>query len=232
MEAGTAAGHGLLSLPESRRAILELIKKRGEADAGALAAGIGMTVSCARQHLAALERDGLVISRRDRSETTPSAGRGRPRHLYALTDAGDALFPRNYVDLTNELLEYVEDESPDLLGRIFDRRAQRRLERARSRMGGRPFAERVGIVAGILDEDGYLADFEARPDGTFLITEHNCAVLGVALRYRHACSSELDFLRAAMPEADVTRVAHRINGGHVCAYEIKPRTSLAAEEQT
>lgn len=223
MEAGAAAGYGLGSLPESRRAILELIKKRGEADAGAVATVIGMTLSGARQHLAALTRDGLVVSHQDRTEAVPKAGRGRPRHLYALTAAGDALFPRNYVDLTNELLEYVEDESPELLGRIFDRRAQRRLERARARTGGRPFAEKVGIVAGILDEDGYLADFEARSDGTFLITEHNCAVLGVALRYRHACSSELDFLRAAMPEADVTRVAHRINGGHVCAYEIKPR---------
>lgn len=221
MEAGAAVGQGLGNLPESRRAILELIKKRGEVDAGAVAAGIGMTVSGARQHLAALSRDGLLASRQERADIT---GRGRPRHLYALTAAGDALFPRNYVDLTNELLEYVEDESPELLGRIFDRRAGRRLERARSRTVGRSFAEKVGIVAGILDEDGYLADFEARPDGTFLITEHNCAVLGVALRYRHACSSELDFLQAAMPEAEVTRVAHRINGGHICAYEIKPRS--------
>ena len=223
MEDGVA-GRGLTNLPESRRAILELIKKRGEVDAGSIAVAIGMTISGARQHLTALSRDGLVTNQQERSE---AAGRGRPRHLYVLTAAGDALFPRNYVDLTNELLEYVEDESPDLLGRIFDRRAQRRLERARSRTGGQPFAEKVRIVAGILDEDGYLADFEARPDGTFLITEHNCAVLGVALRYRHACSSELDFLQAAMPEADVTRVAHRINGGHVCAYEIKPRSLLA-----
>ena len=84
------------------------------------------------------------------------------------------------------------------------------------------------VVAEILDEDGYLADFTCRDDGSFIITEHNCAVLGVALRYRHACSSELDFLQAALPEAEVTRIAHRVSGGHVCAYLVSPRDAEAA----
>jgi DeoR family suf operon transcriptional repressor len=60
-----------------------------------------------------------------------------------------------------------------MLERIFDKRAQRRLERARLRAEGLTFPEQVRLVATILDEDGYLADFEERPDGTFVITEHN-----------------------------------------------------------
>jgi DeoR family suf operon transcriptional repressor len=205
----------LASLPETRRQILEVLKRRGEADTEAIAAALSITPSGARQHLTALQHDGLVTHRADRT------GPGRPRHLHALTAAGDALFPRNYVDLTNELLEYVEDEDPALLQRIFDRRAQRRLDRARARAAGLSFPDKVKLVAQILDEDGYLADFEERPDGTFLITEHNCAVLAVAQRYRHACSTELAFLQALLPEAEVTRVAHRLGGGHVCAYEVR-----------
>ncbi len=207
----------LASLPESRRVMLELIKKRGEASADEIAAHVGITASGTRQHLATLERDGLLAHRR------LAGGPGRPRHVYGLTAAGDALFPRNYVDLANELLDYVEDEDPALLTRIFDRRGRRRLERTLERTAGLPFAAKVQVVAQVLDEDGYLADFEHRPDGTFRITEHNCAVLAVALKHRHACSSELEFLQAALPEADVTRVAHRLNGGHVCAYAVKPR---------
>lgn len=205
----------LASLPETRRQILEVLKRRGEADTEAIAAALSITPSGARQHLTALQHDGLVTHRADRT------GPGRPRHLHALTAAGDALFPRNYVDLTNELLEYVEDEDPALLQRIFDRRAQRRLDRARVRAVGLSFPDKVKLVAQILDEDGYLADFEERPDGTFLITEHNCAVLAVAQRYRHACSTELAFLQALLPEAEVTRVAHRLGGAHVCAYEVR-----------
>lgn len=206
----------LASLPPTRRELLELLKRQGEADAEMLAVRLGITLSGTRQHLTALSADGLVTHRRERT------GPGRPKHRFALTAAGDALFPRNYVDLTNELLSYVEDEDPELLERIFDRRARRRLERARIRSGGLSFPEKVKLVAAILDEDGYLADFEERGDGTFVVTEHNCAVLAVAQKYRHACSTELAFLQALLPEAEVTRIAHRLNGGHVCAYEVKP----------
>ena len=210
----------LNSLPETRRRILEQIKRSGNTTADAIAAELGVTLSGARQTLTALEREGLLAHAAERG------GPGRPRHVYSLTAAGDALFPRAYVELTNELLEYVEDEDPVLLERIFTRRAERRLQRARERTVGLSFPERVQAVANILDEDGYLADFSRRDDGAFIITEHNCAVLGVALRYGHACSSELDFLRAALPEAEVTRIAHRIQGGHVCAYLVSPIPDL------
>ena len=78
-------------------------------------------------------------------------------------------------------------------------------------------------MAQILDEDGYLAEFERRDDGSFVITEHNCAVLSVARRYGLACSTELAFLQQALPGAEVTRIAHRLAGGHVCAYAVTPR---------
>ena len=210
----------LNSLPETRRRILEQIKRGGNTTADAIAAELGVTLSGARQTLTALEREGLLTHVAERG------GPGRPRHVYSLTAAGDALFPRAYAELTNELLEYVEDEDPVLLERIFTRRAERRLQRARERTVGLSFPERVQAVANILDEDGYLADFSRRDDGAFIITEHNCAGLGVALRYGHACSSELDFLRAALPEAEVTRIAHRIQGGHVCAYLVSPIPDL------
>lgn len=212
----TTTRDALSSLPAAHRRILEYVKRAGDASADGVAADLGVTASAARQHLVALERDGLLEHRAVR------AGPGRPRHLFALTPAGDALFPRAYAELTNELLEYVEDEDPTLLERIFERRARRRLQRARERMARLGFPDRVRVVAELLDEDGYLAEFARRDDGAFVITEHNCAVLSVALRYRHACSSELDFLRAALPEAEVTRIAHRINGGHVCAYLVRP----------
>ena len=78
-------------------------------------------------------------------------------------------------------------------------------------------------LAHILDEDGYLADFQAQPDGSYLITEHNCAILGVARRYGQACSSEIGFLREALPEASIERIQHMIAGAHSCAYEVKPK---------
>ena len=105
--------------------------------------------------------------------------------------------------------------------RLFERRRRRRVDGARERLVGRDFAGKVEELARILDEDGYLADFQAQPDGTFLITEHNCAILGVARRYGQACSSEIGFLREALPEASIERIQHMIAGAHSCAYEVK-----------
>ncbi len=213
----------LSGLPATRREMLFYLKRNGEASTETLSAHTGITASGARQHLSALELDGFIVARDDRD------GRGRPRKIYTLSEAGDALFPRAYEGLTNELLDYVNDENPELLSRIFDRRGLRRLERARARIAGLDFSAKVAELARILDEDGYLADFMTEPDGSYLIREHNCAVLAIAERYQHACSSELEFLQALLPEASVTRVAHRIAGGHFCAYRVLP---IAKESPT
>jgi DeoR family suf operon transcriptional repressor len=208
----------LSTMPETRRQILMLLKKRGSSRSETIADVIGVTLSGTRQHLTALERDGLI------AHTDLRDGRGRPKYIYYLTTTADNLFPRNYVDLTNELLEYVEEADPALLDRIFDKRGQRRLERAQRRTTGLTFPEQVKVITALLDEDGYLAAFEERPDGSFRITEHNCAVMEIARKYHQACRTEIEFLRAALPDAEVTRVAHMIAGEHVCAYEVRPKT--------
>jgi len=47
-------------------------------------------------------------------------------------------------------------------------------------------------------------------------------VLDVAERYGQACSSEIAFLRQALPDARVERVSHMIGGAHSCAYVVEP----------
>lgn len=210
------ASAAIRSLPEGRRRIVSALKRQGELDAEAIAQTVTMTPSGVRQHMAALTRDDLVTFR------TEAAGPGRPRYLYRLTDTGDALFPRRYADLTNELLGYLADEDPEMLRHIFERRAERRLADARLRTDGLNLEERVAEIARILDDDGYLADWIGQDDGTYLVREHNCAVLNVALRFGHACGTELQFLQALLPDATVERVAHRVAGHHACAYRINP----------
>lgn len=216
-EPAAAPTPSLASLPTTRRALLVALKKRGEASAEDLAADLAITVSAVRQHLTGLLADGLVAHRAERGRP------GRPRHRYHLTDAGESLFPRRYGDLTTELLGYAEDEDPELVERLFERRRTRRVEGAKARLDGLPFAEQVDELARVLDEDGYLAEVERTDDGAWRIVEHNCAILSVALRYGTACGSELSFLREVLPGATVERVAHMVAGSHHCAYEIRPR---------
>jgi DeoR family transcriptional regulator, suf operon transcriptional repressor len=196
--------------------LVTALKHAGEATAEELATQLGVTVSAVRQQLDGLAADGLVAWR-------PLArGRGRPTHVYRLTRAAEPLFPKAYGGLTTELLGYVADADPNLVDDIFDRRRQRRLEGAQARLAplGQDFRARVAELAKILDEDGYLASWEALPDGSYRIVEHNCAVLDVAERYGQACTSEIAFLRQALPDARVERVSHMIGGAHSCAYQI------------
>lgn len=216
----------LATMPTTRRTILLTLKKRGDARAEELATALGVTVSAMRQHLNGLMRDGLV------GYEERKGGPGRPKHVYHLLPSAEGLFPKYHAELTNELLSYVGDDDPELLERIFERRRDRRIDGAKARLDGLPFAEQVTELARILDEDGYLAEAVAGDDGSFRIVEHNCAILGVASKYGQACSSELDFLRTVLPGADVERVSHMMAGQRHCAYEIRPRPTRRKGRRT
>ena len=205
-----------VKLPTRATELMTALKQAGEATAEDLAAHLGITVSAVRQQLDGLYADGLVVRRAE------ARGRGRPAHLYRLTRAAEPLFPKAYGGLTTELLGYVADADPALVDDLFDRRRQRRLEGAQARLAGvgGDLADRVAELARILDDDGYLASFETIPNGSLRIVEHNCAVLDVAERYGQACTSEIAFLRQALPDARIERVSHMIGGAHSCAYQI------------
>jgi DeoR family transcriptional regulator, suf operon transcriptional repressor len=58
---------------------------------------------------------------------------------------------------------------------------------------------------------------------SFRIAEHNCAIWTVAQRYGQSCSTEIDFIRAVLPDADVERVEHKLAGDTRCGYEVRAR---------
>jgi DeoR family suf operon transcriptional repressor len=201
-------------MPTTRRAILSALKRNGPMRSRDLASVVGTSVPAVRQQLSRLTEDELVTHELVREH------RGRPSHVYSLAPASEALFPKRYGDLATEILGYLGGPEDDSVARLFERRRRRRLADARPRLEGRSLDERVAELARILDEDGYLADVRRTEDGRWVITEHNCAILSVAKGYRQACSSEIAFIRDALPGARVERVAHLMDGAHVCAYEI------------
>jgi predicted ArsR family transcriptional regulator len=208
-------------LPAGRRAVLYAVRRRGEATAEQVAEQLDITVSGARQQLAALAQDGLVES----SElASPGGRRGRRTLVYAATEAADAYFPKAYGELTNELLGYVADADGELLDQLFARRRDARIAAARARLAPkRTLRGKVAELTRILDEDGYLASWEQVEPGVFRIVEHNCAIWAVARRYGQACTSEIEFIRTMLDGADVERVQHMVAGARRCAYEVRAR---------
>ena len=218
----TDAESPIEQLPTTRRAILNLLKRNGPLDVAAVSRELGLTAAAVRLQLTRLEEDGLLRH----SDEVPEGGRrGRPRHVYELTQAAEALYPKRYGDLTTELLGYLGGPDDPRVDELFEQRRRRRVAGALPRTADLPFDEQVAAITTILDEDGYLADAERLPDGSWRITEHNCAILTVAHGFSQACASELAFIREALPGATVRRVAHLMDGAHVCAYVVSPPQS-------
>ena len=94
------------NLPEGRRAVLYALRRRGQATADDIARQLDMTVSGARQHLTALVDDGFAEAT---ELPRPPGQRGRAQLAYMVTDRADALFPKAYGELTNELLGYASE---------------------------------------------------------------------------------------------------------------------------
>ena len=212
----------LIDLSPAQRQTLVALKRRGEESVEDLADALAITTSAVRQQLAALRSAGLVATRQQRGRPGHP---GRPADLYHSTHQGEALFAQASGDLSVELLGYIEEEDPNLLSRVFDRRQHRRVEQVRDQLTGKSLEEKVAALAEILDAEGYMAESDKLSDESYRVTLCNCAIWPVASRYGAACATELEFLQAVLPEAEIERVEHKVAGGHVCGYALGPRSA-------
>src|SRR5262245_21992953 len=82
----------------TREEILAILRRHDRMGVEDLARELGLAGATVRRHLDVLQRDNYVAVTQVRGRT------GRPRHLFALTEAGSELFPHHYVRLTQRLL--------------------------------------------------------------------------------------------------------------------------------
>jgi predicted ArsR family transcriptional regulator len=209
--------------PPTRQKIILALRHHGSMTAAELGDLLGISSMGARRHLDALAREEWV-----RFEVV-RRGKGRPSHLYRLAARAEGLFPKKYAQLTNELLGYlVAEQGGAVVNELFERRAQNRIRVARSQLAALPFAERVAGVTAFLNREGYLAEVQTLEAGVFVMTQHNCPVCDVAAEFKAACSSELGFLCALFPDAEVTREQYLLDGGQSCTYRISCREEALA----
>lgn len=198
----------------TQRRLLTALKRRGEATAAELATALGISSSAVRQHLSGLRSAGLVAARPQRGQS------GRPADRYHATELTEPLFNTTAIDLSIEILRHAEEEDPELVDRIFQRRRRRLADAAKGELSAMPTEDRVRTMAQLLDEQGYLADAEKIDDHHYRINLHSCAIWPVAREYRQACTAELQFVRDLIPEGTVERITHKTTGAHTCAYDI------------
>lgn len=199
----------------TRGRLLHLLRTRGRMNAATLAAELGLTEMAIRRHMHELERQGSV------SIVPQRQPKGRPLHVYELTDAAERHFPRNYHTLAIDLLAELESD-PDtlpLIDRMFEGRKRKLQERYAPRMEGKSLEERVRELAAIQNGGGYMAEMEPGEGEGYMLHEYNCPITDVAGRYEQACQCELALFRSLL-EADVQRMECLAKGGSRCSYAI------------
>lgn len=200
--------------------LLQRLKAAGPQTAALLADRLGVTAVAIRQHLDRLAEEGLVIPE-DRRESV-----GRPKRYWQLTAAGHSRFPDNHAGLTLEIIEAAAAVfgSAGLDKLIAHREAATRDAYARRLALAPDLATRVAALAAMREAEGYMAEWSAEPDGSFLLVENHCPICAAATRCQALCRSELQiFAEVLGPDATIERSEHLIAGARRCAYRIAER---------
>ncbi|MEM7350639.1 MAG: helix-turn-helix domain-containing protein [Acidobacteriota bacterium] len=209
------------ALSEAKRRVIDQLKRSGPVAAGAVAKALGLTVVAVRQHLQALEAQGLVEPR----PQAPS-GRGRPSIHWALLPAADTLFPDRHADLTVGLIEAAREAFGQAgLDRLIEVRARDQTKEYQRLLPRRlPLAKRVQRLADQRTAEGYMAEVAADDSGDLLLIEHHCPICEAARRCVGLCAAELEvFQKSLGDDVEVERARHLLSDGDRCVYRIRRR---------
>jgi len=174
-----------------------------------LAQALSVTRTAVRQHLAALERDGLVM----RGATRPT-GR-RPEQLHQLTEHGRELFPRQYPLLANLLI----GEVAGLLGEPALLALMRQLGRKLAKDLQPEVVDEAQIVQH-MNAAGYEAEVFFRSGGEPQIVAHNCVFHHLAKAHPVVCELDLALI-GALGGGEVEHQECMLRGGQVCRFALR-----------
>ena len=203
---------------KTRRAITKLLKTEGPIDSAQLAERLNLTAMAVRQHLYALQREGLV-----KAEARP-VPIGRPAKFWSLTREADSLFPEAYAELSVALIDSVKDAFGDEgLERVLTSRcARQRADYSRRIQPKDSLPKKLQELAKVRSEEGYMAEVRREADGSFLLVENHCPICAAANACQGFCSTELELFRSVLgPGVSVERGEHILKGDQRCVYLVK-----------
>jgi predicted ArsR family transcriptional regulator len=218
----------------TRQTILGILRRR-KATVSDLTEELGLAPATVRRHLDILARDGHVDVEQVRRQT------GRPHYLFSISEAGEDLFPKHYVRITNRLIDEIvaleADETadcsgPELAEMVFHKMAQRLAQQIGPHIHGSSLSERMRATTDALAAEGIVFDVEKSDEG-YLLLGHGCPCPRVADGRGQMCAHDQRLLSTLLG-AEVTYVEPGSVGleGY-CAYrvsEVSPDGRLSSQK--
>lgn len=203
------------ALPEARRDLLRHIKRYGSMHAGQLAKQQHITREAARQQLKLLEQEGWIT----RIVEKTSAQAGRPPVRYMLTFAGDHLFPKRYDDLSLTLVDAVAEQlGADALRKLLTALTDQQVRQWEDKLAGKTLIERIRALKGIYFQGDPHISVEKDRRG-YLLVEHNCPYLNLAMQRPRLCSVTVSTLTRLLG-VRVVREKRFQDGDQRCAFRV------------
>ena len=198
----------------TRQQILDYLRKQGQATVKQIAEHLDLTPTGIRQHLTVLERDGLIVAHEERGHV------GRPALSYRLTATGDALYPKEYDELANALVEEARSVlGPQALARLMKSVAARFAGAQAGRLAGKPLPERVEEAASILEERGNVVTWIA-DEGEYAIAKHTCPYWNVATKNSIVCALDVEYMRQLVGK-DMRLTTSLLRGDDCCTFRVR-----------
>lgn len=202
----------------ARERILFLLKMHGPQTAAQMAKKLKVTTMAIRQHLSILEGELLVDFTDVRHKV------GRPARLWRLTSKVSNQFPDCHAELAVGMIEAIRSTfGEEGLERLTKERTRKQIQNYNARMpnSGMSIEERVDVLSQIRCEEGYMAEWERKQDGTIKFVENHCSIENAACLCSKICTEELSLFRTVLGDkVSVNRVEHILKGDRCCAYHI------------
>ncbi|ENC9836631.1 helix-turn-helix transcriptional regulator [Vibrio fluvialis] len=196
--------------------ILHTIKREGAVTAKQLADDLGMTTMGARQHLQALEDDGVLAFHDVKVKV------GRPTRHWSLTRKGHDQFADRHGELTIQVIEAVEHIfGKEGLAKVAAERETQTLAQYQNVLAEcTDLHSKLATLVELREQEGYMAELEQTEHG-YLLIENHCPICKAAKRCPNLCQSELNiFQRLLGEEYRIERSEHIIEGQRRCTYLI------------
>ncbi|WP_022834631.1 helix-turn-helix transcriptional regulator [Salisaeta longa] len=210
---------------DTRRRLLQLIKRRGSLSLDDAMQALDMARTTVREHLLRLEEKDLV------ERFTRSEGRGRPRLYYKMTPRAQILFPSRDGELLGELITFLEDHAAeDLVASFFEHYWAERTQRVQQQLDAEASDDleaRLRVLLRILEAEGFMPKVE-HDGGQLTIRECNCPFPETVKRTHLPCRLEAAFYEALF-DTDVERTRYMPDGAASCSYAL-PVPSPSTDE--
>ncbi|MGJ7262570.1 helix-turn-helix transcriptional regulator [Morganella morganii] len=195
--------------------LLILLKKHGPMQASEAGKHLGTTGEAARQQFTKLARDGMVEAHSE------CRGVGRPVQRWHLTALGNKRFPDCHAELTVKILTTIRRElGEDAIGKIITAREnEARRDYFDKLQGAETLEERIIRLVAIRTEEGYMAQWEKEPEGSWLIIENHCPICSAARMCQGFCRAELELFQTVL-NASVERVEYLLTDSRRCVYRV------------